>query len=498
MVPRGRNFDVKTMITVGILRWLIDYQREEIQTIIEAGGSYISTGEISYLSSQFLLYFYCVQKRHVTDLRAAIGSYVLHLDGTGEAGNEIVFMAKDGRSGVTIDARTMPSEGTDYIVPFLEGIKKEIGSPCAIVRDMSESIRMASEKVFFDVLQIICQYHFVRNLGDKVFSDYSNFRNLVLKTKTLAVISKIRPTIDDAEIKKAESAWVRIAIEHILHPREKTSKFPFELPYVDVFGRCIEIKELAGRIASWNLLHNVYCGQLLELNSALTTFTGNVDLCDGYRAFDKVWEWFESIRNALRVGREMNSSASKEQPVNAELIRKNVLSTLDKITYEGWRLGGYLKRKSQIFQKQIDVHLDELVTPVADVDGNIIDVVRHNGVEELGHRWSRMHIRRRTGRSQTSSEMAMYGPLLAVVSNIENPVYIEKVLYKIDFIREISSITRRELEGAEKLIRPYTVNYMVRDDDKRKELLHELVEVMEKDTLQEHLKAWVSALQIGI
>ena len=496
MVPRGRNFDVKTMITVGILRWLIDYQREEIQTIIEAGGSYISTGEISYLSSQFLLYFYCVQKRHVTDLRAAIGSYVLHLDGTGEAGKEIVFMAKDGRSGITVDARTMPSESVDYIVPFLEGIKKEIGDLCAIVRDMSESICMASKKVFSNVLQIICQYHFTRNLGDIVFSDYLKFRNLIVETKALAAISKIRPIVNDTEIKMAESAWVRLAVEHILHPRERRSKFPFELPYVDIFGRGIEMKELVGRIISWNLSQNVYCEQLLELNNALKTLTGNADLYEGYRAFEKVWGWFESIRNALRVSREMNSGVPRE-PINAEVVRKDVVSALDKITYEGWKLGGYLERKSQIFQKQINAHLDELVTPVADIDGNNIDVVRHNGVEEIGHRWSRMHIRRRTGRSQTSSEMAMYGPLLAIVSNIENPVYIEKMLYKIDFIGEISSITRSELEGAEKLIRPYTTHYLVRNDDKRRTLLHELVEVMEKGTLYGHLKGWVSAIQVG-
>ena len=30
--------------------------------------------------------------------------YMLHLDGTGESGGEIVFMAKDGITGITMDA----------------------------------------------------------------------------------------------------------------------------------------------------------------------------------------------------------------------------------------------------------------------------------------------------------------------------------------------------------------------------------------------------------
>ncbi|MEM0133625.1 MAG: hypothetical protein QXU18_00130 [Thermoplasmatales archaeon] len=45
--------------------------------------------------------------------------------------------------------------------------------------------------------------------------------------------------------------------------------------------------------------------------------------------------------------------------------------------------------------------------PVIGKDVDNIDVARHDGIEEIGHRWSRMHIRRRTGRSQTSREVAM-------------------------------------------------------------------------------------------
>ncbi|EQD69263.1 hypothetical protein B2A_00135, partial [mine drainage metagenome] len=79
---------------------------------------------------------------------------------------------------------------------------------------------------------------------------------------------------------------------------------------------------------------------------------------------------------------------------------------------------------------------------------------RHNGIEEIGHRWSRMHIRRRTGRSQTAKEMGMYGALTAILSNIENKNYIEKVLSRIDFLNEFVSITPEEMDNARKLIRP--------------------------------------------
>ena len=127
IVPARHNFDLRVVITIGLLRWIMDYQREEIQVLMESRGISISTGEISILSEQFLLSFYALHKRHVADLCGAFVQYILHLDGTGEAGKEIVFAAKEGASGITIDAVGMPSESIEYIVPFLKSIKEAFG-----------------------------------------------------------------------------------------------------------------------------------------------------------------------------------------------------------------------------------------------------------------------------------------------------------------------------------------------------------------------------------
>ncbi|EQD27872.1 hypothetical protein B2A_15076, partial [mine drainage metagenome] len=104
----GSDFDPRVIISIGIMRWLMDYQVSEIQILMESRGIRISTGEISNLSVEFLLRFYCIHIRHMKDLK--LKEYILHLDGTGESGDEIVFMAKDGSKGITLDARIMPSE----------------------------------------------------------------------------------------------------------------------------------------------------------------------------------------------------------------------------------------------------------------------------------------------------------------------------------------------------------------------------------------------------
>ncbi len=296
--------------------------------------------------------------------------------------------------------------------------------------------------VFPGTLQIICHYHFVRDLGDAVFADYTTFRNYVVKTKALSSISKIDNNAYEDGIRKAETVWAGIASEYILYPREIASKFPFALPYIDVVGRSIEIMHLAKRIVKWNILHNTFCTPLMKLLEKLTILTENEDVNTGYHVFQKMWEWFELVRKTLRVCREMNSAASQE-PVAADQTRKDLVSVINEIAYQGTKSGSYLERKSMVIKNRVEAHLDELTAPVVGTDGKIIDIVRHNGVEEIGHRWSRMHIKRRTGRSQTSAEMAKYESLLAVLSNIENKVYIQKVIAKMNFVEELADLSKK-------------------------------------------------------
>ncbi len=202
-------------------------------------------------------------------------------------------------------------------------------------------------------------------------------------------------------------------------------------------------------------------------------------------------------KESTQVSGEMNSKEKGEaQDIGITGIKLN--RTLSGIIEEGKFAGGELKRISGVFRKRIEDHRSELLSPVTGKDGKTVNIVRHNGIEEIGHRWSRMHIRRRTGRSQTAREMAMYGALTAVLSNIENRYYIEKVLSKIDFLKEFSSITKEEMDNARKLIRPNPREPIIRKDRERKSVLAALVKILEtNDELPaKELKAWVESIKI--
>ncbi len=238
------------MIAIGFLRWLFNYQREEIQLFLEGRGIKISTGEISNLSEEFLPRFYVIHRNHKLQIEKLFkrnGGYILHLDGSAEAGDEITFTAKEGITRITIDSWIMPSEGREYIKPFLENIKENYGPPLTVIRDMRDEISVSISEVFPEIPQQICHYHFVRNIGDIIFKKrYEELRREILNTHILARILSLKKKLmggiaSQERIVVAEFYWVRLALEYILHPREIKSDYPFNLPYMEVMTQVSKI-----------------------------------------------------------------------------------------------------------------------------------------------------------------------------------------------------------------------------------------------------------------
>jgi len=491
------------MIAVGMLRWFFNLQRKEIQLLLAARGTSISTGEISNLSEEFLLRFYVLHKKHIPKLNELFdkkGGTVLHLDGTGEAGDEIVFSVKEGTTGITIDAQIMPAESVEYLKPFLQELKDSFGIPIAVVRDMSKQIRYAVTEIFPGVLQLICHYHFVKNLGKIIFKErYENLRNSMVDTKVLGqlVALKERLLYDTSSNKlvKGERTWTALAIEYLLWPRETASGYPFVLPYFEIMTRALEIRELINRIISWNGLHNLAVEAMIDLSERIDHLTTTYEMQLQYYRIKRIYGWFEDVRNVLRISRNLSGNGQNNEPMDIEIVKEDMKNNLDRIEREGREIGGELLSPSREILKQVNVHWDELFEEVIGKNGKPIKIVRHNGIEERNHRWSRMHCRRRTGRSRTTKDMAKYGALLSILSNLENRLYVDEVLADVkDFVHELQNITPEEIKKARKMIKPYSHKQMVRSDKTRFELLQEFVIILE--TSDEYndklLEGWLS------
>ncbi len=486
--PRKRSFDTKVIIAIGFLRWLFNYQREEIQLFLEGRGIHISTGEISILSEEFLLRFYVLQNKHGSQMKNIFeknGGYILHLDGSAESGDEITFTAKEGMTGFTIDSWIMPSEGREYIIPFLESIRDKYGKPLTVVRDMWEEIAVSVSEVFPGISQQVCHYHFVRNLGDIIFKHrYEELRKIILRTKLLARILALEKICMDGissheRILIAEHYWVSLATEYVLYPRERKSDYPFVLPYMEIINRAIGVLEMLKKIVMWNARHNIGVKVVLKFEDYLKKLTETMEIKAFYSKIRIIQLWFENIRKVLRVSREFSEKEQNVFPTKVNEIEPKFYDTIMKIKDEGRKLGGeFVEISMKIFQNCYD-HMDELFVEVKDVNGKEIRIIRHNGIEELNHRWSRMHIRRRTGRNRTTTEMEKYGALLAVFSNIENEDYVKTVLADVkDFIKEMQDVTGKELLEARKMIKTFPQSPLIRSDAERPGILKEFIKLI--------------------
>ena len=492
------------MIAVGLFRWFLNMQREEIQLLFYARGTDISTGEISYLSEEFLLRFYIFHKKHMVQLKSLFnknGGMILHLDGTGEAGDDIVFTAEEGMTGIKIDAQIMPSESSTSIKPFLQPLKTTLGTPIGIIRDMSKNIRDAASEIFPATPQLICHYHFVSNLGKLVFKEeYETFRKKFISAKILAHLVSVKQNISEivvfkSQLVEAECKWVALAIEYLLWPREQPSGFPFVLPYYEIMNRVLEIKNLLKKIIDWNAEQNLAVNAILELYESIEKLIQIGEIKTHYFRLGIIWNWFEDVRKILEVSRHLKDDGQKNEPKSAVELRNSLQELIIKIKKETDGNDKKLIEVSEIIIGECREHWEELTGEIKDNKGNDVRVVRHNGIVENNHRWSRMHARRRTGRSRTTNDMAKYGALTAVLSNLENETYVKKVLGDIpDFVYELQSISDEEIREAKKLIKPYHNEFLVSSDSERLSMLQDFITILEQSEKKDKIdvKNWLN------
>jgi len=328
------------MTAVGYLRWFFNYQREEIQLLLGARGIKISTGEISRLSEEFLLRFYIVHKKHSPQMKELFETnkgFILHLDGSAEAGDEITFTAKEGMTEITIDSWIMPSESRHYIIPFLQHIKDTYGTPLVIIRDMSKEISEAASEIFPNVPHQICHCHYVRNFGDILFKHrYKKLRNKVVNAKILSKFKSLKNkcfegTASTNKIVAAEHYWVMLAMEYILYPRECRSDYPFVLPYLEVMNRVIEVMSMARKIVMWNAVYNFGVNVVLKFYAYLKKLEDDKDVKSYFTTVGHIWEWFEEIRCVLRVSREFSGKEQNNRPTDGAKLKRDTVEAMKKI-----------------------------------------------------------------------------------------------------------------------------------------------------------------------
>ncbi len=157
---------------------------QDIQAELNKKNISISRSEIGYLGNRFVVYLAQAHQEAQPEIKRLLrdrGGYILHLDGTCEGSSVSLMTGLDEISGIVLWNTKIPSESRDHIVPFLRRIEQDYGTPLALVHDMGSGILAAIEEVFPHVLDFICHFHFLRDVGKDLLQHDNNMIRNALK-----------------------------------------------------------------------------------------------------------------------------------------------------------------------------------------------------------------------------------------------------------------------------------------------------------------------------
>lgn len=252
LVPPRKRYGYDLIVYVGLARYLRGKQREEIGAeLLEHFALTISTASLSNLCDRFLDHLDALHRARAPALRAALGGgYPLHFDATCEAGKGGVMVCLDGWRGWVLLAGRIPSEHEQHLRPLIERTVALFGDPVATMCDCASAGANAIEGLRGrGVPDLICHYHFLRAVGEKLFdTPYATLRK-VLREHTLRgdlreLLRELkRYAGNDDFVGRYGAGRVRAALPALLlwvleGGGHKELSYPFGLPHLELIERC--------------------------------------------------------------------------------------------------------------------------------------------------------------------------------------------------------------------------------------------------------------------
>ena len=455
LVPSQGKFGFDIIVKVGQALFLQCRNDADIQqALFKENNVSISLSEIHYLGKKFIVYLALSHQDCKEELKHHMqvqGGYILHLDGTCEGESPHLMSSIDEISQMVMHNQKMPSENSDYIIPFLQHIKANYGNPLALVHDMGTGILRAVSEVFPEILDFICHFHFLKAQGKNLFEqDYNTVRRHLRSYKLSTQLRKIAKTLkqaidgDEAMVMELNTYLQTQNAKDKQHPQiNPTIKayllitwiveagkashgfgFPFDRVHFDTYNRLQQaypaLKDLKPSIGKGllplTLLHKIVVDNVLESVSA--------------RMAEKI-QVFDQLRQSMRIALpEKKQGLNDDGDPDIKTIEKAVSQFCqDEKIIELANSHHHYKR----LLKQIDKFKDKLFadpikvnTPAGEI---MIQPQRTNNIMEQFFREEKRRCRKKSGQSSLSKTLKGMLADTLLVKNLTNADYM-KILLK--------------------------------------------------------------------
>jgi len=433
----------------------------EVRAELIARNVRLCVSEIEYLGRKFITYLAAGHKMATPRIRQAMklaGGYVLHIDAMHEGDAPALMTGMDGLSKMVLANVKLPSEHADHIVPFLQKLRTDYGTPSACVHDMGAGILKAIAQVFPGARDFICHFHFLRDIGkDFLEPAYSELRNhlrshatgsrlheLVRATRQCLSSQASRCTAFAKTIKNADSAedkdLMPVASTYslalwLLHGKHCGDGygFPFDRPLLDFALRLLELYNRLPELLEPLLRDEDPCDNqpIFKLACEVSYVGNDVTLC---RTVEEL-RWrsviFDRLREAMRIAPVAGSNGLNDEGTSEAM--STIRHAVEKFRRE-------LGRDSRLaadplcikMAEQIDKYGGKLFADpiVADTPGGPITIYpqRTNNILEQFFRGQRKAYRRKTGNDTMCRALQAMLADTPLVRNLDNPDYMSILL----------------------------------------------------------------------
>ncbi len=474
--PQKSPYSFDLLAQIGRLRFDEHMQVSDIRRRFSKGGISIPDTTAQRLCKRFLKYFIAVHQESPPQIKEKIeqnGGYVLQIDGTQNHGRGTIMLLKDSISGIRLFSTRVVFEKADYIEPILKDIRDLYGHPLAVMRDMGKGVAKGVDNVFEGAVVIICHFHFLRALGDRLFKYYyQDFRKNVDKTGVKGKLEDLRRKAK-TRLKTARDPFaVEIlnelvgVLDEVLTSSGEGLGYPFDLSKLRFYERCLKAEKRVEKlvescIKAWNRVAIAYdvhdvLKRLHKSSYGLAKYAGILQERE---------VWFEKARQALRWKNGPIPLSTKVRWSNGELkaARKGIDTFLEEISsnrkeelaFKG--KGTHLLRAFGTIEQMFTENLERLLAPNVEVQTpkgkRVIKLERTNNGVEQDFRSIRRHGRRLKGNKDVEDLVQKEGAGLLLLLNMEVDEYVKTLYGSCDTMeKRFAEVKKESLAAAEKIL----------------------------------------------
>jgi len=489
IVPDNKRHGFDVMCFAGQKKFLENKRRDEIYEELKSMQICVSTGTISNLCEEFLIYVKCVHESNwskIKDMISKEGGYIIGMDATQDGNSDILFTARDCLQDIVLCAEKMPSEDSEYIKPVMEIQKEKLGNPLAIIVDMHKGEGKVCRDVFPNVPVIECNYHFLEGVGNYILSaEYSEIRNaLTSGMKIQSTLTRILKELhrkvitNEYDIDQIFCAFKKKEFPEYINPDEfnisvsylivswilsyrkdsNGDRFPFSLPYLDFYQRCKEMYQIIKKYVLFCKNRNHNREHLERVEKTIEKLFSKNKYANRARKsamnLNIINLRFDELRRILRmhdVGDIPRDKLTIKSDEEIGEIKKSIMEFKTKLK-EKVKFGKSCDANAcRIILECLNRHEDKLflssITVTVDEIEKIIRFPRTNGDEEKGFGIIKSDAIKRTGKKDVGYILNLYGTHIALAQNLKNERYIKNIYGSIENMHNVfSEVTNEEFE----------------------------------------------------